>query len=114
MKSGPANLFGRGGRNRSSKFERKFYEYEQPIVSNVLESDVTTCPYGVLAKDVARISLKYIFLSKTFLMQNQDYKSRDKKKKKMFWKKEIGLKFFMEDWRASAINLQNSISQSEC
>jgi hypothetical protein len=25
-------------------------------------------------------------LSKTFLMQNQDYKSRDKKKKKMFWK----------------------------
>jgi hypothetical protein len=53
-------------------------------------------------------------LSKTFLMQNQDYKSRDRKKKKMFWKNEIGLKFFMEDWRASAINLQNSISQSEC
>jgi hypothetical protein len=45
-------------------------------------------------------------------MQNQDYKSRGQKKE--FSEKKLGLKFFMEDWRASAINLQNAISQSEC
>jgi hypothetical protein len=68
MKSGFANLFGRGGGEGSSKFEHKFYKYEQLTVTNVLESDVTICLYGVLAKDVARISKIYIFLSKTSLI----------------------------------------------
>jgi len=82
MKSGSANLSRRGGKRGSSKFECKFYEYEQHIVSNVLESDVTTCPYGVLAKDVARIFFKYIFLSKTFL-RNAKPRLQIKRQKKI-------------------------------
>jgi hypothetical protein len=86
MKSGSANLSGRGGRKGSSKFERKFYEYEQPIVSNVLESNVTTCPYGVLAKDVARISFKYL-LVKDLFKQCRTKITNQEAKKKSFLKK---------------------------
>jgi hypothetical protein len=67
MKTGLANLSRRGGGEESNKFECKFYKYEQPTAINVLESNVTICLYGVLAKDVARIFFKYIFLFKTSL-----------------------------------------------
>jgi hypothetical protein len=93
VKNGYANLSKRGGGEGSNKFEHKFYKYEQPTMFNVLESNVTICPYGVLGKDVARISKIYIFLSKTSL-SNAKPRLQIKRQKEVSFLKTIRVEFF--------------------
>jgi hypothetical protein len=102
MKSGFANLFGRGGREGSNKFEHKFCKSE-PSVVDVLESDVTMCSYGVSIIDVTRVEEVY-FLVQDLLKQCKSKIINQELKRTKFFEKLVGLKFSMEDRRATTLD----------